>query len=182
MLAQEIGHKYAHALFMAAKGKNLLTQADEQFLALKKVLEHDRSLQSFLDAPQVPDNQKEALIRTVFGSRIETLFVEFLLVLLDKHRIKYLPNIIDEFDRLVKADQGIGRVTVITAVAMSSTEEQALVARLAARSGLKIELEKKVDPAILGGMIVIMHNQIIDGSVRHGLAQIQEKLGKLKVA
>lgn len=182
MLAQEIGHKYAHALFMAAKGKNLLKQADEQFLALKKVLAHDRSLQSFLDAPQVPDDKKEALIRTVFGSRMERLFVEFLLVLLDKHRIKYLPHIIDEFDRLVKADQGIGRVTVITAVAMSQTEEQTLTARLAARSGLKIELEKKVDPAILGGMIVIMHNQIIDGSVRHGLAQIQDKLGKLKVA
>lgn len=182
MLAQEIGHKYAHALFMAAKAKNLLTQADEQFLALKQVLAQDRSLQSFLDAPQVPDDRKVALIRTVFGGRMELLFVEFLLVLLDKHRIKFLPDIIDEFDRLVKAEQGIARVTVITAVALSAHEEQTLMARLAARSGLKIELEKKVDSAILGGMIIIMHNQIIDGSIRHGLEQIQDRLGKLKVA
>ncbi|MEW6050321.1 MAG: ATP synthase F1 subunit delta [Candidatus Zixiibacteriota bacterium] len=182
MLAQEIGHKYAHALFMSAKHKKMLELADEQFLALKAILSQDRSLQSFLDAPQVPDDKKEALIRKVFEGRMERMFVEFLLVLLDKHRINYLPEIIDEFDRLVKAEKGIARVTVITAMPLSTAEAQSLIARLAVRSGMTIELEQKIDPAILGGTIVIMHNQIIDGSLRHGLDRIREQLEKVKVA
>ena len=182
MLAQEIGHKYAHALFMSAKQKNLLELADEQFLALKQILAHDRSLQSFLDAPQVPDDKKEGLIRKVFEGRMERLFVEFLLVLMEKHRINFLPEIIDEFDRLVKAEKGVARVTVITALPLSSSEEQALIKRLASKTGLTIELEKKIDAAILGGTIVIMHNQIIDGSVRHGLDRMREQLEKVKVA
>ena len=47
---------------------------------------------------------------------------------------------------------------------------------------LKVEIEKKIDPAILGGMIVIMHDEIIDGSVRHGLDLIRDRLERIKVA
>ena len=54
--------------------------------------------------------------------------------------------------------------------------------KLHKKTGLKIELEKKSDPSILGGMIIIMHDEIIDGSVRHGLDLIRDKLERVKVA
>jgi F-type H+-transporting ATPase subunit delta len=182
MLAPEVAQKYGSALFMSVKEKNLLDKADEQFLALKELLAKDRSLLDFLNAPQVPDDQKLALIHRIFDSRMERPFVEFLLVLLDKHRINFLSEIVDQFDRLVKAEKGIAKVTVITAVPMSSGEEQGLMSTLAKKTGLKIELDRRVDPAIIGGAIIIMHDRIIDGSVRHGLNLIEEQLEKVKVA
>lgn len=182
MLAPEVAHKYGHALFMSVKEKNLLEKADEQFLALKDLLAKDRSLLDLLNAPQVPDERKIAVIHAVFDKWMERPFVEFLLVLFEKHRINFLPQIVDEFDRMVKAEKGIARVTVITAVAMTSGEEQNLMGTLAKKTGLKIELDKRVDPAILGGVIIIMHDRIIDGSIRHGLDLIEEQLEKVKVA
>jgi F-type H+-transporting ATPase subunit delta len=113
---------------------------------------------------------------------MERPFVEFLLVLFDKHRINFLPEIVDQFDRLVKAEKGIAKVTVITAVPLSSGEEQGLMSTLAKKTGLTIELDKRVDPAIIGGVIIIMHDRIIDGSVRHGLNLLEEQLEKVKVA
>jgi F-type H+-transporting ATPase subunit delta len=181
MLAQEVAQKYAHALFLSVRTKNLLDQADEQFMALKTLLQRDRTLLDFLAAPQVTDEKKHALITTVFESRLERPFLEFLRIVIEKRRVKYLPNIVDEFDRLVKAAKGIARVTVTTAIPLNAAEEQGLKEKLVKKTGMKIELEKIVDPAILGGMIVILHDQIIDGSVRHGLEQIEERLGKLKV-
>lgn len=182
MLAPEVAHKYGTALFLSAKDKGLLDKADEQFLSLKTLLAKDRSLLDFLNAPQVPDEKKIALIHTVFDSRMERPFVEFLLVLMDKHRISFLPEIVEQFDRMVKVAKGIAKVTVITAVPLSEAERSNMMASLARKTGLKIELDARVDTAILGGVIIIMHDKIIDGSVRHGLSLIEEQLEKVKVA
>ena len=182
MLAPEVAHKYGTALFMSAKAKGLLDACDTQFLALKELLAKDRSLLNFLNAPQVSDDKKIALIHTVFDSRMERPFVEFLLVLMDKHRINFLPEIVDQLDRMVKVEKGIAKVTVYTAVPLDEKERAGMIAAMAKKTGLKIELDARVDPAILGGVIIIMHDQIIDGSVRHGLNLIEEKLEKVKVA
>ena len=181
MLIWEVAGKYATALFMAVKERDLVIEADEQFLLLKEVVTKDRSLLNFLTAPQVPDEDKERLINSVFGPRLHKLLVQFLLVLVDKGRISFLPEIIEEFDRLVKADQGVGMVTAVTAIPMIDSEVDALKSKLAAKTGLKIELKRKVDPDILGGMIVVMHDSVIDGSVRRGLDLLEDRLEKVKV-
>ena len=181
MLVWEVARKYANALFLSVRQKNLVSEADEQFLALKKLVTSDRTLLDFLTAPQVSEEKKETLIQEVFGPRMERLLVEFLLVLVHKHRINFLPEIVEEFDRLVKVENGISKVTAITAVPMSDAEVTALVDRLTAKTGMKIELKKKVEPSILGGMILLMHNQIVDGSVRHGLDVLEDQLARVKV-
>ncbi len=70
---------------------------------------------------------------------------------------------------------------MITAKALDVEQRQNLVARLATKTNLTIQIEEKIDPAIMGGMIVILHNEIIDGSVRYGLEMIEEQLAKVKV-
>lgn len=181
MLSQEVAKKYASALFLSVKEKNKTEDAYEQFDSLKELLKKDRSLLNFLAAPQVLDSHKHQLVRNVFTGRLDQLFVEFLLVLVEKNRINFLPEIIDEFDRLVEAEKGIGRVTVITAVPMQDTERARLIEKMTARTNLKIVLEEKIDTSILGGVIVILHNEIIDGSVKHGLQLLEEQLQKTRV-
>ena len=182
MISQQVAHRYAHALFIAAKGRNLIDRAYEQFDVLKKVLQKDKSLLDFLTAPHVTDERKLELVNNVFGTRLDKLFVEFLIVLMEKHRVGSLPDIIDAFERLVETEKGMVRAMVTTAVPMAADEERRVIAQLEFRTGRKILIEKKVDPAILGGMIVIIDDEIIDGSVRHGLKQMKEQLEKVKVA
>ncbi len=181
MLVWEVAKKYASALFMSVQQRKLVDRVDEQMLALKIVLDKDRALLDYLAAPQIPDENKLELVSSVFGPRLEKILVEFLLLLVRKHRADYLPEIVDAFDRLVKAEKGIGTVTAITAVPMTGDEERRLVKTLQARTGLTIELTKKLDRSILGGMIVIMHNEVIDGSVRHGLQTMKEQLAGVRV-
>ena len=182
MIAQQVAKKYSQALFAAAKDKGLVDAAHEQLGDLRKLIQHDDTLLKFLNAPHVLDEHKLALVRDAFGERLQQLFVEFLIVLVEKHRVMYLAEIIDEFVRLVEAEKGIARVTVITSRPLVEDQRQNLVTKLTAKTRLKVQLEEKVDPKILGGMIVILHNEIIDGSVRHGLDLIEEQLAKVKVA
>ncbi len=181
MLAQEVARKYSQALFLASKDHGLIDIAYEQLKDLKTYLETDRTLINFLSAPQVLDEHKLALIRDVFGSRLEQLLVEFLVVLAEKHRTAFLPEVIDEFTRLVEAERGIGRATILTAVPLSEKERSRLTDKLAAKTGLKIVLEERIDPSVIAGMIVILHNEIIDGSVRRSLDMLREQLSQVRV-
>ena len=136
---------------------------------------------NFLKAPQVLEENKISLVRDVFKERLNDLFVEFVVVLIEKGRIGHLRGIIKEFNYLVETEKGIGRVTVLSAQKISESQRQALVEKLVKKTGLKIILEEKVDPSIIGGMIVKMYDQIIDGSVEYGLKMVRDKLEKVRV-
>jgi F-type H+-transporting ATPase subunit delta len=181
VLAQEVAKKYAGGLFMSVKEHGLVDQAHDQLKDLKEFLTGDPTLLNFLMAPHVLDEHKLALLRHVFADRFDRLLVEFLIVLVDKHRIGYLHEVINEFVRLVKAERGIALVTVITAVPMAAEERHKLIDKMAARTEMTIELEEKTDPDIIAGMIVITHNQIIDGSVRRSLDVLEGQLSKVRV-
>lgn len=159
----------------------MLDATADQFVGLRPLVGHDDNLLNFLTAPHIPEERKTGLVRDVFSGNIERLYVEFILVLVDKHRINYLPEIIVEFDRLVKAAKGILLATAITAIPITDSEREKLIAKLAAKSKMKIELEEKVDPSIIGGMIVILHNEIIDGSIRYQLQCARDSLAAVRV-
>lgn len=182
MLSHQVAKKYSTALFNIVKEKGLMDKAYVQFEDLDNLIKADDTLLNFLLAPHILDQHKLALVRDVFGPRLEPLFLEFLLVLVDKHRIGFLHEIIEEFRALVAEDRGIVVARVTTAKPMADTDRQSLIARLKGKTGKEIEIVEKVEPSILGGMIVILDDQIIDGSVSHHLSQLKEELMKLKVA
>lgn len=182
MLAQQVAKKYSQALFHLVRDKGVIDQASTQFEDLKELISADPSLLRFLLAPQILDVNKESLLKEVFASRLDPLFLEFLLVLVRKHRIGFLPEIIEAFRALVAEEKGIVVAKVTSSIALGEKERDELKKSLEKQTGKKIELETKVDPAILGGMIVIMGDQIIDGSVRYSLSQLRDELLKIKVA
>ncbi len=182
MLAQQVAVKYSTALFNITRQKNLIDQAYAQFEQLDSIIKRDKTLLQFLLAPHILEQVKVKLIKDVFGPRLEPLFLEFLLVLIDKHRIGFLHEIVREFRALVEEERGVIKAHVTVARPLADDERRPLIERLQAKTGKTIELVEKVDPGILGGMIVILKDQIIDGSVKHKLSILREELMKLKVA
>lgn len=182
MLAQQVAKKYSTALFNLVREKNMVDLAFEQFEDLDELVQKDDTLLQFLLAPHILDQQKTALLKDVFGGRLEPLFLEFLLVLVNKHRIGYLHEIIEEFQGLVAEARGIIVALVTTAVPLTDDARGRLIERLQTKTGKTVELDEKVDPAIMGGMIVILGDQIIDGSVKNRLSLLKDDLMKLKVA
>lgn len=162
----------------------MLDTVYEQMNSLNVILKRPegKQLLNFLLAPNVMDDKKESLVRSVIGERTEKLLTEFLIVLLNKHRIAFLGDIIQEFLMLVEEHRKMGRVLVTTAVKLNDSERTNLIQQLEKKTGLKIQLEEKVDPAILGGMILMLKDKIIDGSVRYELSVLRDQLGKVKVA
>ena len=181
MFASEVARKYANALFLSVKERDLVDEAYEQFRVFRSVAETDRSLLSILAGPSISADEKIGLVKRVFGEQLHRLHVEFLTVLIRKRRISFLPGIIDELERLIEDEKGIIRASVTAAVEITPTEEEELIRQLHSRTGNTILLEKRVDPSVVGGAIVMLRNEIIDGSVRHGLDLLEDRLAKLRV-
>ncbi|MDF1545059.1 MAG: ATP synthase F1 subunit delta [bacterium] len=181
MLAQEVAKKYANALFDSAIAHSSMDTVHTDLEDIASVAKFDSSLMKFLNTPNVAETAKVQLIQNIFGERVQRLSLEFLLVMIEKKRIAYLPEVIDEFTRLVEAKNGIGRATIITAIPLDESQRSALRTKLSAKTSLKITMEEKVDRSIIGGVIVILHNEIIDGSIQHGLDLVEEQLSKVRV-
>lgn len=181
MISRDVARIYARALFLSVKDKNNMDAAFDQLEDLKRYLSEDRSLLEFLCSPNIEMTNRRDTVRNVFAERFDRLIVEFLVFLVEKNRIAHLEEVIDEFVRLVEAERGVARATVVTAVPLIASEKADLTDRLATKTGLKIELEERIDESIVAGMIIILHDEIIDGSVRYGLDLLREKLAKVRV-
>jgi len=182
MIEREVAKRYANALYLAGKEKDIVPEIYEQLVQLDIIADSEKAFLEFLKSPLIREIDKMSFVDAVLKKRVHAIVVQFLNVLLEKRRIKYLREIIDEFNRLVEAERGLGRATVISAAKLTDAERKNLIGKLSEKLKLKIKLEEEIDPGILGGVIIFTHDQIIDGSVRHGLDVLEQDLNKVRVA
>lgn len=182
MIAREVAKKYSNAFYLAAKERNLISRIYEELGDLDKIARSQKDFLEFLGTPRVSETDKLSFVASVFTDRVHPMMTQFLIVLIEKGRIGFLHEIVDEFNRKVEAERGIGRATIITATSLTDTERKKLIDKLSAKLNLKVVLEEELDKNIMGGAIIITHDQIIDGSVRHGLDVIENTLSKVRVA
>jgi ATP synthase F1 delta subunit len=176
-----LARKYASGLFAAGDRRHELDGLYDEAESLLAYLRQERSLLAFLTAPQIRDQDKEQVVRDSFASRVSATFLSFLLLLVRKHRIGHLDDILDHFIGMVKERRGILPTKVLTAAPLSGDERDRLVTKLERKTGKKIELTVVEDPSLVGGLMVILGNRVIDYSLRHYLRELRERLLAIKV-
>jgi F-type H+-transporting ATPase subunit delta len=178
MRDRNVAVRYAQALLDVAVARNLVDPLQESFDGLLKATADHPELRIFMQSPQVPTQDKKALIHKVLDGQVEPVLVQFLELLLDKDRILHLADIHREFVALVERHRGFRRAVVVTAVALREDQAAELDRRLSTLTGSKIILEKKVDPSVIGGVCVTLGDQILDGTLRTGLDRLKQTLEK----
>ncbi len=181
MIGAEVGKKYGQALFRAAKKYHKTDSIENNLLLVLKFFEKDPSFKNFLVSPRIRDKDKKNLLKAIFENKISDILLNLFLLLIEKNRISFLPEICSEFRTLKKEDKGIIKAEIITAMPLDEDLAQKLKEKLEKKTKKKIEMEKKVDPSIIGGMVVVVGGKVIDRSVKYQLNQIKEKAKKAKV-
>jgi F-type H+-transporting ATPase subunit delta len=181
-----IGKRYAVALFNAAVAEDVLDQVHGDLTSFAHLLEKEPSLRVFLVSQRVSAEEKRELLVQAIGDRASGLFLKFLLLLIDKKRIdefadNKLADIAEPFVTLYEEHKNIVKVGIVTAVPLDAELERKAKDMIERRMGKTARLEKRIDPAIIGGMIVIAGDQIIDGSIRSQLADLRQDLLEARV-
>ena len=176
-----VSHRYATALFGAAVNAKAAEAIQGDLQSLEELHRLDPSLQTFLEAPDVLTEAKNEVIGQVLGGRVHELVVRLLQLMLAKKRIQHLPVVFLDYRELVEEHLGIARAQVTTAGPLPTELAAELKKRLEAVTGKQVRLETRQDPAILGGMIVVVGGRVLDGSLRHRLDDMREQLQSARV-
>jgi len=168
--------RYVNALFGASEKRGLESQVLADLESIRQLEASGPSLQTFLESPSVLTEHKESITRRVLESHVEEIVVQFILLMLRKKRVQHLPLVLEPFRRLVEAKHGIAHADLVTAVPVDDETVSRMRAQLEALTGKKVALDRKVDPAILGGAVVTLEGRVLDSSLRQRLQDLREEL------
>jgi len=181
MRDQVVGKRYALALFNAAESDGLTEMIQGNLVLISEILEKNPELKVFLAAPHITTQEKENILQKGFKEKISELLLSFLLFLLSKDRLNQISEIAVQYENLLKEKMGIVEVQVFTASPLDAKLSPPLKETLELKTGKKVNLIFKVDPSLIGGIRVIIGNQIIDYSIRNELCKLKDNLLSLKV-
>jgi len=171
-----VAHRvYAEALLAAAGEKGRLAEVREVLADFAAAVESSEELRSFLRNPQIEPHVKRDALAALLGDADE-LVRNFLLLLAEKGRIAEIEEIHSEFERLIAQQARVLELELTTAVELSDEEAAQLVRRIEDAAGRRVEATRRVNPDILGGIVVQAGSRRLDASVRGRLNRLRQEL------
>jgi F-type H+-transporting ATPase subunit delta len=168
---------YARALFEAAQEQGRLEEVQAELDEFRRVVAEVPELRSLLENPQLDPQAKRAALADLLADA-DDLLRNFLLLLAEKGRAAQVSEIADELDALVAREQGRLSVELTTAFELSDEEADAILRKIEQSSGRTVEAERKVDPGLVGGIVLQAGSMRIDASVKGRLEGLQRALVK----
>jgi len=170
-----IARPYAEAAFRLAREHDDLA-AWSQMLRLVGAVVGDPKMAAALDNPPLTAADKEALVLSVCGDKLDPLGRNFVRVLVESDRVALMPQIAALFEDLKNDAEGVAKATIDTAFPLSDAQVAELKTALEKRFGKRIEATVSVDPALIGGARVTVGDTVIDGTVEAQLAAMATHL------
>jgi F-type H+-transporting ATPase subunit delta len=163
---EEIAQVYARSLFEVAQERDRIDDVREQLGAFADALDSNRDLAIFFFSPYFStEEKKDGLRRAVQGA--ETIFMNFLETLVERHRMPAIFRIRARYDELWDEANELLPVEVTSSVELDPATVNSIGERIGEQTGRKVELSSKVDPEILGGVVLRVGNLILDASIRY---------------
>jgi F-type H+-transporting ATPase subunit delta len=173
-----VAHRiYAEALFAAAKDAGRLAQVHEALGDFAAATAESPELHAVLRNPQLEPSAKAAILADLAGDE-EPLFANFLQLVAEKGRAGELEEIAKEFERLMAREERRLTVELTTARELTGDETKAILKQIEDAAGRKVEATQKVDPDLVGGIVLQAGSLRVDASVRGRLERLRHELVK----
>ncbi len=167
--------RYAEAAFEIALRDDAVDRWRRELETAASVLGDER-LAAVLSNPAIAHERRAEVVDKTLATAVSDQTRNLVQLMLRRGRIEQLPRVAAEFRRLDNRRQGITEATATAAAPLTPEEIRALTARLEQFTGGRVELDVAVDPDLLGGLVVRVGDQLIDGSVRGRLERLRNRL------
>jgi F-type H+-transporting ATPase subunit delta len=174
---EEIARVYARSLFEVAKEHDKLDVVREQLGEVADAIAEQRDLQVFFFSPYFSSDEKVDGLGRALEDADETV-LNFLTLLIEKHRMPVLFRIRREFDALWEEENRLLPVQVTSAIDLDESTVRQIGDAIGEQTGRRIELTSEVDPDILGGIVLRVGNSILDASIRNRLEKLRKQVAK----
>jgi len=166
---------YAEALFEVGRDKGKLDSLQQQLGEFADAVDRNRELQVFFFSPYLSTAEKqEGIEKAITGAEPE--LINFLELLVDKHRMTEIFRIRRELDELWKQENRRIDVTVTSAVELDPAVVEKIGQEVERQTGEKVDLSSRVDNDILGGIVLQVGNMVLDASIRSRLEKLRKSV------
>jgi F-type H+-transporting ATPase subunit delta len=169
--------RYASALFDLASEAGTVTAVESDLDTLEAALAESADLRNLTTNPELGRKAQGSAMEAVATTLgISELTKKFLGVLAENRRLGQLGNVVRAFRAIAAAQRGEVSAEATSAHALTDAQIEQLKAKLTAREGRTVKLTTKVDPSLLGGLVVTVGSKRIDGSIRTRLNSLAQAM------
>jgi F-type H+-transporting ATPase subunit delta len=169
-----LAQRYAAALFELADERRALDPVADDLRALRDMLAESADLVRLIRSPVLSrSGQSSAIGAVAERAGLSPLVRDFLAVAARNRRLFALPAMIEAYLAQLAERRGEMTAEVVTAQPLSEAQREALAERLRRSAGRRVSVDLRVDPALIGGIVVKLGSRMVDGSVRSKLRRLQ---------
>ncbi|KAK7282084.1 hypothetical protein RIF29_10607 [Crotalaria pallida] len=170
---------YASALYIAAVKANAVEKVESELLAFAEAVKNSSTFSQFAKDPSVAKDVRVKAIQEICGeAKFSDVTKNFLVIVSENLRLKNIDTIAKRFVELSMAYKGEVKASVTTVFPLPPEEEKALKDTLQEMlgTGAKVHLEQKIDPSILGGIVLEFSQKVFDMSIKTRAQQMERIL------
>jgi ATP synthase F1 delta subunit len=174
---EDLAQVYARSLFEVARDQGKIDDVRSQLGEVADAIEGDRNLATFFFSPYFStEEKKDGLHKAIEGA--DAIVMNFLELLLEKHRMPVIYRIRREYDGLWREEHKLLPVQVTSAVELDEQLVRSLGDRISEQTGRRVDLQASVNPDIVGGIVLRVGNSILDASIRNRLEQLRKQVAR----
>ncbi len=176
-MSNAVGRRYAKALFELSKEGKSVDKVSQSLSELLGYLEVSSDMQNFVSTPlYAREHQREAILAIAKKAKLNPLVANTLGLMAQKGRLGDIEAMVSAFQDLVNAEQDEVVVEVTSAKELTATQSKKLASTLKDKLGKDVTINAKVDPEILGGLVVNIGSTMIDNSVKGKLSKLHNAM------
>lgn len=172
-ISEAVARVYAEALLDMAKGREELSRIVDDLAAVHGLWGDAEGFRRFFCTPRLDPANKKRILDAALGTRLGRPVLGLLHVLIDKRREPVLDNIIAQFEKYRDLREGRTHAHLTSARPLDRDQVDSLKGEIERISGKKVIVHEKVDPRVLGGLVVRVGDYVLDGTLRRRLERLR---------
>ena len=171
-----VGDRYAESLFDLAKEENQVTQYLDDIKLVGEVLGSDPQIVQFFNHVLIENEKKIQLLDQSFKGNVDQYVLNFLKLLVQSRRIRYIDDIVKSYIKLSNQYLGIEEGMIYTPYELTDQQIQDIEKAISQKENKKVTLKVSIDPSLLGGIKVQIANRIYDGTIKNKVEMLKKEL------
>lgn len=173
-----LDRRYALALYNVADSKGKVEEYMNDLREIVKLIKTNKDFLEVIKHPEITTSRKKKLFIKIFKGKIDEDLLSFLLILIEKDRILYLQEKLNEMQKIDYERKNILSAEIKTAIPLTDNERNDLRDKLHDMYNKNIIFDEKIDKSIIGGVYVRIGDDVIDGTIRTKIEEIKRAVLK----
>ena len=167
---------YATALFEIAQADGTLALVEDELFRVARAVESNEHLRNTLSDSTIPADRRQQVAEQLLGAKASNTTTQLVSLVVGSGQVRDLPAIVDSLVKRASAEKQQEVAEIRSAVALSDDQKTRLAAALTKVTGKPVNLKVVIDPSVLGGLVAVVGDEVIDDTVRTRLDQLKTRI------